>query len=263
MSMFVAEFDPTGACVWSKAFGTQTQNETLALDPMRNVVVAGGFYGTVNFGTGPLTAPGIGMDAFVAKFTGGGTLAWAKSFGSGASVAQVTGIGADGCGDILVDGTFSGTIDFGLGTLTESGMTGSGDIFLAKLDPSGSGIWSRSFGDPNTQLGGPLAIDGFGGPAITSGFSGAMDFGGGSLNGSPEGSTATYVAKFNSEGTYEWAYAGGPPSSTATNSFGHGIAASDSVVLTTGTLQGGKLSLAGDALIAASMQDTYLASFAR
>ena len=269
MSMFVAKFDSAGSCGWSKAYGpgsdsgsNYTQSETIAFDPTGNVFVAGGFYGTIDFGSGSMTAPGIGMDVFIQKFSPTGKLAWAKSFGSGGSVAQVTGIAADACGNILADGTFSQTIDFGCTTLTESGLTGSGDIFLAKLDTTGNCIWSQSFGDPGTQLGGPLALDGFGGPTITSGFSGTLNFGGGVLNGASAGNASMYIAKFNSSGTYEWAYGGGPPASNALNSSGYGIAASGTAVVSAGTFGDGTLSLGGDSLTAPSgVGDAYLASF--
>jgi hypothetical protein len=263
-SEFIAKFDPSGQCVWSQGYGpfghlNYTQNEVLALDDAGNVIVAGGFYGTINFGTGAMTAPSPGMDVFIQKFTAGGTVLWAESFGVGASVAQATGIGTDGSGNILLDGTFSQTLDLGCATLTESGLTGAGDIFIAKLDASGNCDWSQSFGDPNQQLGGPLAVNACGDPAITGGFSGVVDFGGGALNAAQDGSM--YLASFRSSGAYQWAYAGGPPLSNVTNSGGLGIAASSAAVVTTGTFQGGTLSLSGNQLTAVSQQDTYLASF--
>jgi hypothetical protein len=267
-SEFVAELDPSGQCVWSQGYGpfghlNYTQNEVLALDSAGNVVVAGGFYGTIDLGTGAMAAPSPGMDVFVQKFTSGGTVLWAKSFGVGASVAQATGIGADNSGNLLLDGTFSQTLDFGCGKLTESGDTGFGDIFLAKLDPSGNCAWSQSYGDPNEQLGGPLAVDASGNPAITGIFNGSIDFGGGILSGAASPNGVMYIAKFNAAGSYQWAYGGGPSASNAPNSGGLGIGASATVVVTTGTFQGGTLSIAGNPLTAVSQQDTYLASFTR
>jgi hypothetical protein len=256
MTMFVAKFDSGGACVWSHAYAaynstTQTnytQSETLAIDPSDQILVAGGFYGAVDFGSGALTAPGIGMDVFVQKLSPTGSVTWAKNFGSGGSVAQATGIAADTSGNILLDGTFSQTLDFGVGTLTESGTTGAGDIFLAKLDSSGNGVWSKSFGDSSGQLGGPIALDDAGGPAITGSFSGTMNLGGGSLAGAAAGSSSAYIAKFSTTGAYEWGYGGGPPASSASGSAGYGIGANASVVAATGVYSGGTLNLGGTAL---------------
>jgi hypothetical protein len=232
------------------------------LDPTGNVFVAGGFFGTVDFGTGNKTAPGVGMDVFVQKFSPAGVVLLAKTFGVGASVAEATGIGTDCNGNLLLDGTFSQTINFGCETLTESG--GNSDIFVAKLDPSGECLWSNSYGDADLQLGGPLAVDGAGGPAITGYFTGTVDFGGGMLTGSAaddQDTEAMYIAKFDSAGHYNWAYGGGPPSSNDVNSIGFGIAANGSAVVATGTFETGVLSIAGDPLTDVSVQDSYLASF--
>ena len=270
-SEFVAKFDSTGTCVWGHSYGARdasdfTLGERLTVDSTGDVLVAGGFYGTIDFGSGsPKTAPGTGMDAFVQKLSPSGAVTWAKSFGTGASIAQATGVGTDGCGNIWIDGTFTSALNFGCGKLSESGLTNLGDIFLAKLDPGGNCLQSYSYGDSDAQSGGALAVDGLGGPAITGEFSGTVNFGGSALSGgiADQDTTATYIAKFDSAGVYDWAYAGGLPTSTATNSAGFGIAANSAVVVGTGVFSNGTLVLAGDALTAVSIQDTYLASFAR
>jgi hypothetical protein len=210
------------------------------------------------------------MDVFLQKFSPAGKILWVKTFGVGASAAQATGIGTDCSGNVLMDGTFTQAINFGQGTLNESGSSGNGDIFLVKLDPSGNCIWSESFGDMYAQMGGSLAVDSFGGPAITGIFFGLLDgmtggtvnFGGGSLESSVFG-VSTYIAKFNTAGKYEWALAGGPPASTAVNSAGYGIAANSTSVVAAGTFQGGTLTFAGEPLTAMSSLDVYLASFVR
>lgn len=268
MSMFVAKFNSSGVCIWSNGYGpaanggsNYTQSETITLDPSGDVIVGGGFYGTIDFGTGSRTAPGIGMDVFVQKLTSGGAVTWAKTFGIGASVAQITGIGTDSCGNIVADGTFSGTIDFGCGTLTESGDTGSGDVFIAKFDPSATCMWSNSFGDPNGQIGGPLAVDAHGGSTITGSFNGMVNFGTGALIGDINPQNSMYIARFDSKGTCAWAYGGGPPS-TAANSDGVGVASSSDNVITVGALQIGNVDLAGTTIVTSTSLATYIASFA-
>jgi hypothetical protein len=163
-----------------------------------------------------------------------------------------------------MSGTFAKTITFApLAALVEAGQTNNGDIFLVKLDSLGRGLWGKSFGDFDAQTGGPIAVDANGGPVITGGFTSSLDFGGGALQGQLAPNVSMYLAKFDSSGAYEWAYAGGPPASSATNSGGASIAADGVSVVTTGTFAGGLLSLAGHPLTPASQGDTYLASFAR
>ncbi len=275
MAMFVAEFSPGGACVWSHGYGpydmsnSYTDSETIAYDPTGNVLVAGGFFGTMDLGKGTMTAPGVGNAAFIQKFSSDGELSWVKDFGAG-NGAAVTGIAADTCGDIWIDGGFSISIDFGGGTtvLTESEPQLVGDIFLAKLDPSGVGIWSNSFGDGFTDNAGPIALDRSGGPVITGSFvsndmvmeSATLNFGNGILYSNVDGFYSMYIAKFDSAGTCEWAYAGGALD-TDMGTYGGGLAANGNVVVTVGDLGPGTLRLAGTSLTAMSQQDTYVASF--
>jgi hypothetical protein len=258
-SIFLAEFDTSGSCTWSKAFGTRTQNERLTVDSTGSVILAGGFLGSIDFGGGAKIAPGGDLDVFIAKFSASGSLTWAKTFDSGAG-AEADGIGTDGCDNILVAGDFDGTLNLGSGSLTSA----TNSAFLAKLDSSGGGIWSKAFvptGSSLTVSG--LAVDAVGGPAITGGFSNSIDFGGGVLLGAGAPNASTYIAKFDSVGSYEWAYAGGPPASTVANSGGEGIAANGVSVLAAGVFQDGMLSLDGTAMTAASMLDTYLVSFGK
>jgi hypothetical protein len=61
--VFVAKFDPNGNWIWDRGFAVDTSNETssrigLGTDGVGAVGVAGEFNNTVDFGTGPLTAPG-------------------------------------------------------------------------------------------------------------------------------------------------------------------------------------------------------------
>jgi hypothetical protein len=246
MGMFVAAFDPAGSCAWSQAFGSFTQKEALAVDAMGNVLVTGGFYGSIDFGSGTMTAPGGDGDVFAAKFTSAGSLVWQASFDSGAA-AEGTSVVADSCGDILLAGDFSGTINFGSGAMTAA----NDSIFVAKLDASGAAVWAKAFVPTGSSVSvEALTVDVAGGPAITGAFTDSIDFGGGGLSatGVPYGSI--YVAKFDSAGAYRWAYAGGPPASTDQSSSGYGLAAGRMAVIATGTFSGGTLSVVGDNLTA-------------
>jgi hypothetical protein len=99
------------------------------VDGSGNVLVTGPFNGTVNFGGGGLTSAG-GSDIFVAKFSGAdGAHLWSKRFG-GSSDDIGMSVAADGSGDALLTGSFSGLVDFGGEILTSAGQT---DIFVLKL----------------------------------------------------------------------------------------------------------------------------------
>ena len=90
-------------------------------------------------------------------------------------------------GNIVVAGFMTGPADFGCGTLMASGD----GMFVAKLDPCGACLWSRSF--PNgLEAGtatygmtvGGLAVDVSNSILVTGGFFEALDLGGIVLTGS-------------------------------------------------------------------------------
>jgi hypothetical protein len=67
--IFIAEFDAAGTHVWSQRFGDASDQvaRSAAVDGSGNVVVTGGFYGTLDFGGGALTSAGD-YDICIAKF---------------------------------------------------------------------------------------------------------------------------------------------------------------------------------------------------
>lgn len=86
-----------GCGAWSQQFAAAGMGTAIARDGEDNVLVAGGFSGTADFGGGPLTAAG----------------------------------GADGAGNILLTGVLRGTVDFGTGLLDSE----NGSIFVTRLVP--------------------------------------------------------------------------------------------------------------------------------
>jgi hypothetical protein len=257
---FIAKFDSNGAHSWSNAFPATTSygGPWLAVDGFGDVILAGSFETTVNFGGGTLTAGA--SDPFVAKFDSTGTYQWAKQFGD--SVSQnISGVGTDLCGNIFVTGNFGGTIDFGSGPLIMFDTS----VFLAKIDPLGTGVWSKAFPlkSGSTLNAGRVAVDGTGGPTAAYGLIGSVDFGGGPIT---SGGGFAALASFDAAGGYRWSYAAGPDS-TAISDIG-GLASSGATVVVIGSFlpQIGSsgprtLVLGGKTLTTVSKRDTYLASF--
>jgi hypothetical protein len=175
--VFLAKFNSAGVHQWSQRFGdSDGQNGgSVVTDGSDNVLLTGGFSGTVNFGGADLV--GMGSDVFLAKFNSAGVHQWSQRFGDsyhqfGHSVAT------DGSDNVLLTGGFIGTIDFGGGNLASGGFY---DIFVAKLTPLGSHVWSQRFGDSLEQVGYSVASDP-GGRVIITGWSvGTVNFGGSNL----------------------------------------------------------------------------------
>ena len=213
---------PGGTTLWGRRFGKSTGTDpvALAVGGAGEVVVGGRFFATTDFGSGPVTSPANNWQAFVAKYDGEGAPVWSKSLGD-IFEEQVTTVALDGAGNVYVAGTFRGTIDLGNGPL-ESEQLGV-DLFVAKLAPDGSPLWSKHIGtDSFDQLDG-MEVDAQGGVALVGHVGNGADFGTGPMtfNGAP------FVAKLEPSGTVAYITAlefalefGGYPSAFGVDSAG-------------------------------------------
>jgi hypothetical protein len=186
--------------IWSQRFGNEADqwDTRVAVDETGNVLLAGYFWGVVDFGGGALVSAGE-TDIFVVKLTGNGSYLWSKRFGD-ATLQKVFDIACDKWGNLIVVGSIEGTVDFGGGPLTSAGAS---DVFVAKVDPDGHHIWSKRFGDEEPhQAAGSVAVDASGDVILTGLFKGAVDFGGGWLTSA--GSYDVFVAKFDPQGNHIW-----------------------------------------------------------
>ncbi len=174
----------------------------MATDAAGNLIACGYFNGTIDLGGGPMTSAG-GVDIYVAKFSPTGTLLWSKRFGDSANQGT-RGLAVDASGNLLITGSFVGTVNFGGATLTSAG---GADVYVVKLDPNGNHIWSKRFGDTLNQVGAGIATDAAGDVYFTGYLYGAMDFGGGTLT-SVSG-VDTYLVKLDPAGNHLWSMRGG------------------------------------------------------
>lgn len=126
--VYLAKYDPAGTHVWSQRFGDVNNDSggSLAVDGDGNILVAGDFAGTVDFGGGPLSSAGC-QDVFVAAYDGSGSHLFSQRFG-GTECDYAHGVATGETGNVVATGTFTGMVDFGGGPLTS---TGTDDIFIA------------------------------------------------------------------------------------------------------------------------------------
>jgi hypothetical protein len=133
----------------------------VAVDRSGNVVIAGGFVGTVNFGTAaaPRSLVSAGRtDVFAAKYDNSlATNIWAARFGDAKEqIAQ--GLALDGAGNVFIAGLFSGAIDFGGAGSFKS--TGNSDAFAAKLEgATGAALCAKAAGDSSVQAASGVAVN--------------------------------------------------------------------------------------------------------
>lgn len=194
--------------------------ESVAVDGDCNVLVAGSFGGVIDFGGATIT--GGDETVFVAKLDPQGQHVWSKSFGiepfQGAAL-----VGAAPSGDVILAGTFNGSIDFGTGAFNAPKQA----IFLAGLAPDGKPRWARTFAGTWELTARGLAVDKSGSAILTGSFDGLYDFGAGSEG--LAGATSALVVKVSPLGDTLWmnAYQGGfaKGSSVSVNAAGASVIA--------------------------------------
>lgn len=242
----------TGDHVWSKRFGDGGEQYGLAaaVDSAGDVVLTGTFFGSIDFGGGPLISVG-NSDLYVAKLDGAtGDHMWSQRFG-GPQWQEGWGIAVDRLDDVLVVGRAWGSIDFGAGPLVSAGGS---DSFVAKLDgASGTHVWSHRFGAAGYDAAYSVAPDPAGNALLTGVFSNTVDFGGGPRLSA--GGMDMFVLQLDAAGTHRWSKGYGG----ATNDIGGTVrsdAAGNAVI---GALFSGDVDLGGGVLTSAGSYDVLAA----
>jgi chitodextrinase len=200
--IFVAKYSSTGGYLWSKTMGSVAGDYAMALyvDRNDNIIVTGSFNYSVDFGGGALNSASPGFsDIFLVKYSAAGVHQWSKQFGD---TGNDTGydVTADATGNVIVTGSFVGSVDFGGGRLTSN--SGSNDIFVAKYSATGGYSWSRVYGGIGDDHGNAVATDANGNVVITGYFNNTIDFGGGPLTSA--GNKEIFLVELNSSGQHVW-----------------------------------------------------------
>lgn len=197
------------------AAGLSTIDEGLSVstDAVGNVFVTGFFEKpTITFGSATLinATTNCNYDMFIAKYDACGNVLWAKRAG-GIWLDAGFSVSADAGGNVFVTGMFSSSIIiFGSTTLTHTGATGNGDVFIAKYDPNGNVLWAKSAGGTSNDDGSSVSVDTGGNVFVTGRFEGSITFGSTTLSNAGRGSRDDiFIAKYDANGTMLWAKSAG------------------------------------------------------
>jgi hypothetical protein len=138
------------------------------------------------------------------------SLEWARRAG-GANFDQGTSIAVDTAGNAYVTGHFTGDATFGPGQPNETTLTSLGaDIFVAKYDSTGSLLWVRQANGAPDARAEAIAVDAAGNSYVTGLYRFGLTFDASTTL--PEigpGVPDLFVAKYDSNGMFLWARAGG------------------------------------------------------
>lgn len=208
--MFVAKLNSSGTFTELKTYSgiaaTYDQSYGVALDSSGNTYITGSFASELVLGTLTLTSNGTSNDIFVAKVSPTGQWLWARSAGSTSSDYGY-GVDVDGSGNVYVTGRAYDKATFGNKTFTSKG---SSDIFIGKMNSSGTWQWINGGGGSSSDYGWGVKVDSSGNVYVT-GYSYSGTFG--SLSFKSQGNRDIFVGKLNSSGVWQWVSGGGGSSS--------------------------------------------------
>ena len=145
------------------------------------------------------------VDVFVTKINASGSAKIYSTFLGGGGVDGGNGIAVDGQGNAYVTGA-AGSFDFPMVGAIQGTWGGSGDAFVAKLDPSGSAlVYSTYLGGSGMDYGTAIALDPVGNAYVT-GVTFSADFPTAHPFQAAKGAQQdAFVAKINPSGT-AWVY---------------------------------------------------------
>jgi gliding motility-associated-like protein len=219
----LGKFTKDGQPVWVTYYGGSEEDEIfgLTIDHNNNVIAVGTTFSSDNIATpGSHQSVNISYEgassAFLIKFANDGELVWGTYYG-GDSITWGTGVAIDELNNIYVSawttsavgiatpGAFKQAYSGGVGTDAQDGC-------IAKFDGNGNLLWGTYFGDNSFDGCYAIAVDHSSNVYVTgitysqqniaTGGSHQTVFGGGASD--------AFIAKFNTDGTRQWAsYYGG------------------------------------------------------
>lgn len=180
-----------GDHLWSHAFNA----ESLAVsDRNGGAALAASFYGTQDFGDGPVSAGNPSGDLAIVRYAPDGSILWLEQITPASGVMTNYAIATGPDGGVFIGGyLWFGTVDFGGGPLT-----GSSRAYLASFAPDGQHRWSRLVGQFTVRS---LSVAD-GRLAVVGGNDGEVDFGGGPLTASGFGDVCAAVLDL--DGDHVW-----------------------------------------------------------
>lgn len=214
--LFLAKYSSSGTFLWAFALGSADSEfgNAVKTDAAGNIYLSISFSDVLDIDPGPgvanFTSTGFTANSILAKYDVNGNYLWGVQLAS-TTASSINGITFDNSNNILITGTFYGTVDFDpSGSVLNLIAAGSSDIFFAKYNIAGELIFAKNIGGVDLDAGSQITTDNLGNILVTGGFRTSADFdpgpGNSTLNTAGINSlTDIFFAKYDANGNYLWA----------------------------------------------------------
>lgn len=225
---FFAKYTTTGSLIWAKSISGLTATissssgvgnvllRDMTIDSNDDIIVAGAFYGAVDFDPGSgvtsFTTSSWDYQCFIAKYNGStGALIFAKILKGGSATpdSELYSCTTDKLNNIYVTGYFTDYIDLDP-SASVAGFTAIGsplsynyEAFFAKYSPTGNYIYGKQLGGADKQYGREITLDKMSNVIVVGTKDNSIDMDPTSLTKSVGGSL--FIGKYSNAGNFIWA----------------------------------------------------------
>ena len=213
-STYVSKFSEDGDFIWNKIIGGTGRVEVRGIGILEDgsIILGGSFTETADFDPSSnkqeYTASSD-FDSYILSLSKDGEFEWLYLIkGDGNEI--IYGMDVSEQENIYFCGDFKNTLIFeydgGVDTYTASGVGGESDSWVAKLDPDGSYLWSRSMGGGGQDVAEDLGTGPDDSVIVIGEFEGNMDFDPGPGEDEYECSDLydVYLIHLDGDGDYVW-----------------------------------------------------------
>jgi hypothetical protein len=199
---FVAKYKDSGELIWVKNAGASSSEAAAGIetDASGNIYVIGSFNTATTIGTTNMTSFGLG-DIFLAKYSAGGDVVWAKHVGGGTNYDNGYDVTIDKSNNIYLTGLINKDVTIGSSSLTGS----ASDVLLAKYNSAGDFQWAKRTSGEGANISGGYGVDtDKDGNIYVTGIVGNDKNFGGETGLSVGPNHYGFLAKYNTSGTIQW-----------------------------------------------------------
>jgi hypothetical protein len=213
--VFIAKFSSKDSLLWASYYGGNSNDLAygISVDKKGNACITGYTNSSSGIATSGAhqTSIASSQDAFLAKFSGSGSLSWATYYG-GSDYEYGNAIATDTASNIFITGITHSSSNIASSGAYQTSNGGLSDAYLAKFSPSGSMLWGTFFGGSGEEEGVAVATNDSGDVYLCgSAFSTTKIATSGAYETSNQGNEDAFLAKFSSSGNLIWStYFGGP-----------------------------------------------------